>query len=315
MARARTLRRRAQRRAGRPPLGEPQSAGHRDAPARRGRAARLDGGGHRRGGSRPACLHHPARARPVHERCELAAAGTRPRAEAGPRTRRERAVPALQHRPAHRRQRRGALRIARAARRAVAGAEDATGAGRPQHGRPRHPQRVRGRGTHGARVARARARNGLPRHTAPRRAARTRRPGDRPLAGGQSLHGRLHALEPHAQRRHHGPAPRNRPRGRPTRTRPLRPPRGCEDAAAAARERAVLHDRRKPEQDGARTARLPRGDGLVPVASALGRHPDVRMQLDFPPSRQHIALGTGHLDLLSSASVYRKLREWLREVR
>jgi pimeloyl-ACP methyl ester carboxylesterase len=62
-----------------------------------------------------------------------------------------------------------------------------------------------------------------------------------------------------------------------------------------------------------RTARLPRGDGLVPVASALGRHPDTRMQLDFPPSRQHIALGTGHLDLLCSAPVYRKLRDWLRE--
>jgi pimeloyl-ACP methyl ester carboxylesterase len=62
-----------------------------------------------------------------------------------------------------------------------------------------------------------------------------------------------------------------------------------------------------------RTARLPRGDGLVPVASALGRHPDARMQLDFPPSRQHIALGTGHLDLLCSAPVYRKLRDWLRE--
>jgi pimeloyl-ACP methyl ester carboxylesterase len=64
-----------------------------------------------------------------------------------------------------------------------------------------------------------------------------------------------------------------------------------------------------------RTARLPRGDGLVPVASALGRHPDARMQLDFPPSRQRIALGTGHLDLLSSPSVYRTLHDWLRDAR
>ena len=64
-----------------------------------------------------------------------------------------------------------------------------------------------------------------------------------------------------------------------------------------------------------RTARLPRGDGLVPVASALGRHHDPRMHLDFPPFRQHIAIGTGHLDLLSSPAVYRQLREWLRTAR
>ena len=64
-----------------------------------------------------------------------------------------------------------------------------------------------------------------------------------------------------------------------------------------------------------RGARLPRGDGLVPVASALGRHPDPRMHLDIPISRERIALGTGHLDLLSSTLVYRQLREWLREAR
>jgi hypothetical protein len=39
------------------------------------------------------------------------------------------------------------------------------------------------------------------------------------------------------------------------------------------------------------------------------------MQLDFPPSRQRIALGTGHLDLLSSPSVYRTLHDWLRDAR
>jgi hypothetical protein len=50
---------------------------------------------------------------------------------------------------------------------------------------------------------------------------------------------------------------------------------------------------RKP--DG-RARRLP-GDGLVPLASALGRHDDPRHTLANPRSRQRIAYGCGHLDL------------------
>jgi hypothetical protein len=57
-------------------------------------------------------------------------------------------------------------------------------------------------------------------------------------------------------------------------------------------------------------ARLP-GDGLVPVDSALGRHKRRGLMLAFAPSHQWIALATGHLDLLSKAEVYEKLREWL----
>ena len=53
------------------------------------------------------------------------------------------------------------------------------------------------------------------------------------------------------------------------------------------------------------------GDGLVPVASALGRHADPRFMLRFAASHQCIAWDTGHLDLLSSKSVYRQLRQWL----
>ncbi len=53
------------------------------------------------------------------------------------------------------------------------------------------------------------------------------------------------------------------------------------------------------------------GDGLVPVASALGRHADPASTLAFPAGRTAIAYGTGHLDLLSSEAVYRKLRRWL----
>ena len=53
------------------------------------------------------------------------------------------------------------------------------------------------------------------------------------------------------------------------------------------------------------------GDGLVPVDSALGRHQNPELTLAFPREHQWIALGTGHLDLLSSGAVYEKLRTWL----
>ncbi|MCW2284071.1 pimeloyl-ACP methyl ester carboxylesterase [Rhodoblastus acidophilus] len=53
------------------------------------------------------------------------------------------------------------------------------------------------------------------------------------------------------------------------------------------------------------------GDGLVPVASALGRH---RTQaLKFAPDRQWIACATGHLDLLSSPAVYKRIAAWLEQ--
>jgi pimeloyl-ACP methyl ester carboxylesterase len=54
------------------------------------------------------------------------------------------------------------------------------------------------------------------------------------------------------------------------------------------------------------------GDGLVPVDSALGRHPLPERTLAFPESHQWIAFGVGHLDLLSSQAVYEKVRSWLR---
>jgi hypothetical protein len=54
------------------------------------------------------------------------------------------------------------------------------------------------------------------------------------------------------------------------------------------------------------------GDGLVPLASALGRHPKPTRDLHIPPSHQWIARGVNHLDLLSSEAVYRRLRRWLK---
>ncbi len=54
------------------------------------------------------------------------------------------------------------------------------------------------------------------------------------------------------------------------------------------------------------------GDGLVPVASALGDHRDPRLKLTFPRSHQWTARGTGHLELLQ-AQVYQRIRAWFSE--
>lgn len=54
------------------------------------------------------------------------------------------------------------------------------------------------------------------------------------------------------------------------------------------------------------------GDGLVPVASALGRHRDPARGLDFAPERQAVVYRAGHLELLSSPEVLALLRGWLR---
>jgi pimeloyl-ACP methyl ester carboxylesterase len=53
------------------------------------------------------------------------------------------------------------------------------------------------------------------------------------------------------------------------------------------------------------------GDGLVPVASALGKHRLARRTLKFAPDRQRVFEQTHHLQLLSSAAVFEQLRAWL----
>lgn len=55
----------------------------------------------------------------------------------------------------------------------------------------------------------------------------------------------------------------------------------------------------------------PRGDTLVTVDSALGRHPDPAFELRFPASRRWIAWGTNHLGLLDRPEVYERIRGWL----
>jgi hypothetical protein len=58
-----------------------------------------------------------------------------------------------------------------------------------------------------------------------------------------------------------------------------------------------------------------KGDGLVPVDSALGRHPRPELTLGFPEAHQWIAHGMGHFDLLGRPEVYQKIRSWLRPER
>jgi len=51
-----------------------------------------------------------------------------------------------------------------------------------------------------------------------------------------------------------------------------------------------------------------KGDGLVPVNSALAHHHDPEAALGLSEQHTHLVLATGHLQLLSSPEVYRVLR-------
>jgi pimeloyl-ACP methyl ester carboxylesterase len=53
------------------------------------------------------------------------------------------------------------------------------------------------------------------------------------------------------------------------------------------------------------------GDGIVSLESALGRHPNPKLALGLAASRQWIAYGTNHLDLLSRPEVYARIKQWL----
>jgi len=55
------------------------------------------------------------------------------------------------------------------------------------------------------------------------------------------------------------------------------------------------------------------GDGLVPLASALGCHAERDRHLMFAEDHQLIVRDTGHLGLLEHRSVYEKMRSWLGE--
>jgi hypothetical protein len=53
------------------------------------------------------------------------------------------------------------------------------------------------------------------------------------------------------------------------------------------------------------------GDGLVPVASALGDHPDPAFDLGLPADRRWLGRGMHHLELLDRPEVYAELRRRL----
>jgi pimeloyl-ACP methyl ester carboxylesterase len=53
------------------------------------------------------------------------------------------------------------------------------------------------------------------------------------------------------------------------------------------------------------------GDGLVPLDSALGRHPDRDRALGIPKSHCWVAHEMGHLELLHRSEVYAQLGSWL----
>ncbi len=53
------------------------------------------------------------------------------------------------------------------------------------------------------------------------------------------------------------------------------------------------------------------GDGLVPVASALGHHDDVQRHFNIPESNQKILTNTGHIELINHPEVYSTLHRWL----
>lgn len=64
-------------------------------------------------------------------------------------------------------------------------------------------------------------------------------------------------------------------------------------------------------KDPSRTGAAWIGDGLVPVASALGHGRAGSPGLGIPEQHQWIAPGLGHLDLLSDVAVSRQMEQWL----
>lgn len=64
------------------------------------------------------------------------------------------------------------------------------------------------------------------------------------------------------------------------------------------------------EHDEALSARL-LGDGLVPLASALGEHQDERFALGFPRGHRWVGENLSHFDLVSSPRVLAQVARWL----
>jgi hypothetical protein len=69
----------------------------------------------------------------------------------------------------------------------------------------------------------------------------------------------------------------------------------------------------------ARQATSPRarvvGDGLVPLASALGEHADPARTLAFEPERRRVITAADHWALLRRADVYEQVRNWVQKAK
>lgn len=80
---------------------------------------------------------------------------------------------------------------------------------------------------------------------------------------------------------------------------PLPPGVRCHAMAASRQQR--------PSAIGGRA----RGDGWVPIDSALGRSGDAARDLRLPARRRWIGYAMGHFDLLDNARAYARIRGWL----
>jgi hypothetical protein len=76
----------------------------------------------------------------------------------------------------------------------------------------------------------------------------------------------------------------------------------------ASRCYAIAASRQKHPGPSGRRAR---GDGLVPVESALGRSGDRQRDLGLADDRRWVGYGMSHFDLLDRPEVYEKIRAWL----
>ncbi len=142
VARTRSGAGRVERRAGRLPGRERQSARDTDEPAARRPRARARAAG--AGGGVPAGGRQAgaAGARAVHERSAMEPRRARPRRGARPGAGLRLPLPALQQRPSHLHQRARAGRPARGSARAMAASGRGAGDRRPQHGRAGGAQRL-----------------------------------------------------------------------------------------------------------------------------------------------------------------------------
>lgn len=92
-----------------------------------------------------------------------------------------------------------------------------------------------------------------------------------------------------------------------------RAPRGAPDHEPVPLPRGVRCRVVAASLHAPRSARAQRwiGDGLVPLDSALGRHPGPELALGFRRDSRLVVEGAGHFDLLGDDRVGRQLLEWL----